>query len=80
MKKEIHPTYYPAAKIQCACGNILEVGSTVENLKVEVCSACHPLYTGKQKLLDKAGRVEKFKTRMAKSEAKQGSKKAKPAK
>jgi large subunit ribosomal protein L31 len=80
MKKDIHPTYYPETKIQCACGNVLEVGSTVENLKVEVCSACHPLYTGKQKLLDKAGRVEKFKTRMAKSTAKQAAKKPKTGK
>ncbi|MBN2585330.1 50S ribosomal protein L31 [Patescibacteria group bacterium] len=80
MKKDIHPTYYPKTKIQCACGNVLEVGSAVENLKIEVCSACHPLYTGKQKLLDKAGRVEKFKARMAKTTAKQTAKKAKPAK
>ncbi|MFA5270281.1 MAG: 50S ribosomal protein L31 [Patescibacteria group bacterium] len=80
MKKDIHPTYFPKTKIQCACGNVLEVGSTVENLKIEVCSACHPLYTGKQKLLDKAGRVEKFKARMAKSTAKQTGKKPKSGK
>lgn len=76
MKSEIHPTYYPQTQVQCACGNVLTVGSTVENMKVEVCSACHPLYTGKQKLLDKAGRVEKFRERMAKSTAKQGTKKS----
>ncbi|OGB74830.1 50S ribosomal protein L31 [candidate division Kazan bacterium RIFCSPHIGHO2_01_FULL_49_10] len=75
MKKDIHPAYYPQAKIQCACGNVLEVGSVAENLKVEVCSACHPLYTGKQKLLDRAGRVEKFKARVAKTTAKQTTKK-----
>lgn len=76
MKKDIHPKYYENAKIQCACGNVIEVGSTVENMTVEVCSACHPLYTGKQKLIDKAGRVEKFKERAAKTAAT----KAKPAK
>ena len=76
MKKDIHPKYYEKAKIQCACGNVIEVGSIVENTAIEVCSACHPLYTGKQKLLDKAGRVEKFKERMAKTEAKN----TKPAK
>jgi len=61
MKKEIHPQYYPEAKIICACGNIITVGSTVKEMKVEVCSACHPLYTGKKKLLDATGRVERFK-------------------
>lgn len=71
MKKDIHPNYYPKTKIQCACGNVIEVGSTVENLKVEVCSACHPIYTGKHKLIDKAGRVEKFKARAAKTTARQ---------
>ena len=70
MKKDIHPKYYEKAKIQCACGNIIEVGSTTENLKIEICSACHPLFTGKQKLIDKAGRVEKFKARLAKTTAK----------
>lgn len=70
MKKDIHPKYYEKAKIQCACGNIIEVGSTAENIKIEICSACHPLFTGKQKLIDKAGRVEKFKARLAKTTAK----------
>ncbi|MBU1092395.1 50S ribosomal protein L31, partial [Patescibacteria group bacterium] len=46
MKKDIHPTYYPKAKITCACGNVIETGSTLENFSTEVCSACHPLYTG----------------------------------
>ena len=61
MKKEIHPQYYPEAKIICACGNVITVGSTVKEMKVEVCSTCHPLYTGKKKLLDATGRVERFK-------------------
>ena len=68
MKKDIHPQYYPEAKIQCACGNVIEAGSTVESVRVEICSACHPLYTGKQKLIDKAGRVEKFRKRLAKKQ------------
>ena len=59
MKAEIHPTYY-AAKIQCACGNVIEVGSTLKQLNTEVCSKCHPFFTGKNKHLDTTGRVEKF--------------------
>lgn len=69
MKKDIHPNYYPEAKIKCACGNILIVGSTQEELSTELCSKCHPFYTGKQKLVDTARRVEKFK---AKVDAKSG--------
>ena len=75
MKKDIHPKYYPKAKITCACGNVIEVGSTLENISTEVCSACHPLYTGKHKFIDKAGRVEKFRERAAKSVAKKTAKK-----
>ena len=67
MKKEIHPTYYPNAQIKCACGNVIVVGSTMPELATELCSACHPFYTGKQKLVDTARRVEKFK---AKTQAK----------
>ena len=67
MKKDTHPTYYPKAKVTCACGNTFETGSTLEQISTEVCSACHPLYTGKQKFIDKAGRVEKFRERAAKS-------------
>lgn len=61
MKKKIHPPYYPDAKISCACGNIMTVGSTVEKIHVEICSHCHPFYTGKEKLMDVAGRVDRFK-------------------
>ncbi len=64
MKKEIHPKYYKDAKAICACGNIFTVGSTLNELKIELCSACHPFYTGKQKLVDTARRVEKFKVRV----------------
>lgn len=61
MKKNTHPKYYPKAKISCACGNVIETGSTMEEMKVEICSACHPFYTGKKKSLDTAGRVDRFK-------------------
>jgi large subunit ribosomal protein L31 len=60
MKKDIHPKYYEKAKVSCACGNSFAVGSTLEEIKTELCSACHPFYTGKQKLVDTARRVEKF--------------------
>jgi len=66
MKKDIHPTYFPEAKVICACGNTFTVGSTVEEISVELCSNCHPFYTGKQKLVDTARRVEKFQERAAK--------------
>ncbi len=64
MKKDIHPKYYPEAKVSCACGNTFITGSTMPELKVEICSACHPFYTGKQKLIDSARRVEKFEARV----------------
>lgn len=67
MKKDIHPTYYPKAKIKCACGNEIITGSTKEKIDVEICGACHPFYTGQEKIIDTAGRVEKFKTRAAKA-------------
>ena len=60
MKEGIHPSYQ-AAKIICACGNIIEPRSTRPEIRVELCSACHPFYTGKQKLVDTAGRVERFR-------------------
>ncbi len=60
MKEGIHPNY-ELTKITCACGNVIETRSTVKDLKVEICSNCHPFYTGKQKLVDTAGRVERFK-------------------
>ncbi len=66
MKKDIHPKYYPAAKAICACGNSFTVGSTKAEINVEICSACHPFYTGKEKLVDTAGRVERFRKIVAK--------------
>ncbi len=68
MKKEIHPKYHEKAKVICACGNEFTVGSTVPEIHIELCSLCHPFYTGKQKLVDTAGRVDKFKARAAKKE------------
>jgi large subunit ribosomal protein L31 len=60
MREKIHPKY-EAAKITCACGNVIETRSTVKDIKVEICSACHPFFTGKQKLVDTAGRIERFR-------------------
>ena len=68
MKKNLHPTYYSDAKITCACGASFDTGSTEKAIHVEICSMCHPFYTGKEKLLDTAGRVDKFRQRMAAAE------------
>ena len=62
MKKKIHPDYHELV-VNCACGASFPTGSTREQMKVEICSNCHPFYTGKQKLIDSAGRVERFNTR-----------------
>jgi len=64
MQKKIHPAYYSNARVKCACGNKFETGSTKEEIAVELCSACHPFYTGKQKLVDTARRVEKFQAKV----------------
>lgn len=69
MKEKIHPDY-KATTITCACGETIATRSTKQNLKVEICSKCHPFFTGKQKLLDTAGRIEKFRTRYEKKAAK----------
>ena len=65
MKKDIHPTYFPKAETTCACGAKYTIGSTKEHIAVEICATCHPFYTGNDKVLDTAGRVEKFKARKA---------------
>lgn len=67
MKAKIHPQYFENLKITCACGNIVIAGSTRKELKTELCSACHPFYTGKQKLVDTAGRVDKFLAKVKKT-------------
>jgi large subunit ribosomal protein L31 len=66
MKKDIHPTYYEQAHVRCACGNAFTVGSTKEFIEVEICSRCHPFYSGQEKIVDTMGRVEKFRKRLAK--------------
>jgi large subunit ribosomal protein L31 len=67
MKKEIHPKYFEKAQVVCACGNAFSLGSTKEKIAVEICSNCHPFYTGNDKVIDTAGRVERFKARAAKT-------------
>ncbi|MBI4437574.1 50S ribosomal protein L31 [Candidatus Uhrbacteria bacterium] len=80
MKKDIHPEYFPNAKITCACGTVYEIGSTREDIQVELCAACHPFYTGKQKIIDTARRVEKFQERATRKVVEVTGKKAKKIK
>ncbi len=63
MKTDIHPTYYPHAQVVCSCGNTFTIGATKEQIKVEVCSACHPFFTGEQRIVDTEGRVERLRRR-----------------
>jgi len=70
MKKGIHPKYYPNAKVICACGNVFIVGATKEVIHTDVCSACHPFFTGEQRIVDTGGRVERFKRRLEKGKMK----------
>lgn len=69
MKKDIHPTYYPDAVVVCACGNTFTVGSTVKMIRTDVCSACHPFFTGEQRIVDTAGQVDRFMKRLQAAEA-----------
>ncbi len=69
MKKGIHPTYYPDAVVVCACGNTFTVGSTVKMIRTDVCSACHPFFTGEQRIVDTAGQVQRFMQRLQAAEA-----------
>jgi large subunit ribosomal protein L31 len=69
VREGIHPDYKQTV-IKCACGNVIETGSTKENVSIEICSACHPFYTGKQKLVDTGGRVDKFRKRFGLTEEK----------
>ncbi len=80
MKKDIHPKYFPQAKVTCACGNVFTIGSTVESLSVEICSNCHPFYTGKDKLIDTAGRVDRFKKLVSKKDTEAAVRKGKKVK
>lgn len=63
MKSGIHPTYFPEAQVICVCGNTFTTGATQEVIKVEICSKCHPYYTGEQRIVDTEGRVERLKKR-----------------
>jgi len=63
MKEKIHPKYYDDAKVICACGNTFTMGSTKKETRVELCSKCHPFYTGQRRMLDTTGRVDRFKKR-----------------
>lgn len=80
MKKDIHLPYFNEAKVTCACGNTFTVGSTLKEIRVEICSHCHPFYTGKQKFVDTARRVEKFREKAAKKETIAKTRKGKKAK
>jgi large subunit ribosomal protein L31 len=66
MKEGIHPKYYPEATVVCACGNTWSTGATEETIRTDVCSACHPFYTGEQRIVDTAGQVERFMRRLEK--------------
>ena len=68
MKKDIHPKYYPNAKVSCACGNSFTVGATIESMEIESCNTCHAAYTGKQTGTLRGGRIERFKKRLEKHE------------
>lgn len=80
MKSGIHPAYTHDAKVTCACGNAFTTGSTLSEIHVEICSNCHPFYTGKQKLIDTAGRVDRFKRMAGLKQTDRQSKKVKRAK
>jgi large subunit ribosomal protein L31 len=77
MKADIHPKYNTNTTFTCACGAVFTMGSTKDKVQVEICSKCHPFYTGAEKVLDAAGRVDKFKTRMSKATSKVATKKTK---
>lgn len=80
MKKDIHPQYHKEAVITCACGNSFKVGSTKTEIRVELCNECHPFYTGKQKFVDTAHRVEKFQEKLEKTKETATKRKGKKAK
>jgi large subunit ribosomal protein L31 len=77
LKKDIHPKYFETT-ITCACGNVIQTRSTVKDIRVEICSSCHPFFTGKQKLVDTAGRVERFRKKYEKIQKKKEEGKTSP--
>lgn len=78
--KDIHPQYYKEAKVKCVCGNSFTVGATKQKIEIEICSHCHPFYTGKQTLVDTAHRAEKFSARRRVAETRSSEVKARRAK
>lgn len=80
MKQGIHPKYNTEAQVTCACGNKFTTGSTLDKIEVEVCSACHPFYTGQQKFVDTKGRIEKFLEKVEKGKTHTATKSAKATK
>lgn len=70
MKTDIHPTWYPQARVTCVCGNTFTIGSTREKIRVEICNKCHPFFTGQLKYVDTAGQVERFQKKQAVGQAK----------
>jgi large subunit ribosomal protein L31 len=79
MKKGIHPKYYPDAKVTCACGHTWTTGSTKPEIRTDMCSECHPFYTGEQRIVDTAGQVDRFLRRMDKTKAATGAGKQPPS-
>ena len=77
MKKNVHPQYYSDCQVTCACGNTFTTGSTLSQIKVDICSACHPFFTGQMKYVDTMGRVEKFQARQKAARTKKYVKKSK---
>jgi large subunit ribosomal protein L31 len=80
MKNDLHPKYQHDVKVACSCGNAFVTGSTMDAIQIEICSNCHPFYTGQQKLIDTAGRVDKFQERAAKQAGLAATRKGKKAK
>jgi len=80
MKQKIHPKYNDDCKVTCACGNAFSIGSVLQEIRVELCNKCHPFYTGKQKFVDTARRVEKFQARVDKTTKAAGTRKGKKVK
>jgi len=80
MKKDIHPTYYNNCKVICACGNTFVTGSTQKEIRIEICSACHPFFTGQQRFVDTEGRVDKFMRKRKEAESKKSELQARIAK
>ena len=72
MKADIHPKYYPEAVVRCACGNTWTTGSTAPEVRTDVCSACHPFFTGEQRIVDSEGRVDRFYRRLRRAQLSQG--------